>query len=170
MSKSIKYFALFGLVFILCVVGIFVCHYSRVRVLSEAEIKSLLDRHLDKRYLAMPAEYAGFVWENEKYVLVVFKCGPDRPDSLCLKIVGDVAVNYNLSGDMPEQYDSGCSEHKITVEDITGDNVPEFVYYSHCQSADGSHCWKDWKILNLAKKEIIKGSIGGTTGIYPQCR
>lgn len=145
-------------------------NYIRVRVLSKGEVRTILEQNLDKKLLVLPAEYAGFAWKDKKYVFVVFQYTdiPDLPASLCFEVVGSAAVNYDLNGKMPEAYSYGCKQHKITLENITGDDIPEFVYYTDCCEGSGGYCYEDWYVIDIAAKMIVSGDFGGGSGLYSQ--
>ena len=173
MRKIKKYWPIVVVVCLGLVVNIGIYYYRnyiRVRVLSKAEVRTILEQNLDKKLLALPAEYAGFAWKDKKYVFIVFQYTaiPDLPASLCFEVVGNAAVNYDLNGKMPVKYSSGCKEHKITLEDLTDDNIPEFVYYTDCCEGSGNFCYQGWDIIDIAARVVVSGDWGGGCGPYAQ--
>jgi len=176
MRKIKKYWPIVVVVYlgIAVVTGVYVYwNFNQTKVLSKGETRSIIERHLDKRYLALCDQYAGFSWKNEKYILVVFKSTDltNQPNFLCFKVVGNVAVNCPITKvpyrdalyNGPE-----CSQSNITVKDITGDGLPEFIYQRDCCSINGYHCYNCWEVVDVVKKEIFGCQQSIVNDMYPR--
>jgi serine/threonine protein kinase len=134
----------------------------KARILSQSEVDSLVDKYLDKDLLADERKSGAIAIGNNKYLIVILSLKKGLPRSKLFEIRNDIAIDYNIKGTLPSINSNFWD--KLMIEDVTGDGIPEFIYYSY--SGGTGTITHSWQIIDIYKKEIASGDLTIDMNVY----
>ena len=101
-----------------------------IKVLDQSYVDTLVDSYLDKDALANRKRSGAIGIGDRIYLLVVTEMrGVNR--SRLYEIRNNLAIDYKIQGDLPVFVGE---DDKLSIQDIKGDGIPEFLYYSSLRS------------------------------------
>jgi hypothetical protein len=131
-----------------------------INVLDQSYVDILVDSYLDKDALANRKRSGAIGIGDRIYLLVITEMrGVNR--SILYEIRNNLAIDYKIKGDLPVFVGE---DDKLSIQDITGDGIPEFLYYSSLKSNHNRSF--TWSIINIAKREIAEGDYTISDEIY----
>ena len=131
-----------------------------VRVLDQSEVDSLTSSYLDKDLLASRKRSGAIAIGNKIFLLVITEMkGANK--SKIYEIQNELPIDYRIKGDLPV---FGGDDDKLLINNITGDNIPDFIYYTSKKTNNNRSF--SWSIINIPKREIAVGDYTISSEIY----